>query len=321
MVAKPKIQRSLIDGFVKNVPDNEFLNRVAQMINFEKFRPLLDACYQRVGRAAYDPIVLFKMLLLQMWYRLSDREIVAEAADRLSFRHFLELDICDEMPDDTTLVRFRNRLGENGIFDKLMSIFDEQLIFHNIKIKGGRITIVDATLVQSYSRPKSDAPEFIELRDPGAQVTCRRGKDPLCGYKVHVAMDAKTRIIRQVELTGAAEMEVHHLLVPSGTTELLADKGYHSAENRLKLKESGVIDNIMIRASRGNPLTESQTEHNKNISPSRAKIESKFGEMKLWNRLKRGIYRGIERVWRQVIMTVMAVNIKRLLVICPSATG
>jgi len=321
MTAKPRIQRSLVDGFIRDIPENKFLSRIAQLIDFEKFRSMFDACYERVGRAAYDPIVLFKMLLLQRWYRLSDRQIVAEAADRFSFRRFLDLDICDEMPDDTTLVRFRNRLDENGLFDELMAKFDEQLMCHDIKINGGRMTIVDATLVQSYSRPKSDAPEFIERRDPGAQITFRPGKGPICGYKAHIAMDAKTRIIRQVRVTGATNMEVDHLLIPAGTNELMADKGYHSAKNRRKLKESGIRDSIMHRASRGNPLTSNQQEHNKGISRFRSAIESKFGEMKLWHGLARAIYRGIKRVTRQVIMTVMAVNMKRLVAICPIETG
>jgi len=321
MIATPKIQRSLVDGFITDIPENKFLSQISMLIDFEKFRPMFDACYQRIGRAAYDPIVIFKMLLLQRWYRLSDRQVVAEAADRLSFRRFLNLDICDEMPDDTTLVRFRDRLDKNGLFDKLITKLDEQLSSHNIGINEGRITIVDATLVQSYSRPRSEDPEYIERRDPGAEITFRRDKGPICGYKAHIAMDAKTRIIRQVCVTAATEMEVDHLLVPKGTQEIIADKGYHSAKNRHKLKESGIRDKIMHRASRNNPLTAKQQEQNKVISRFRSVIESKLGEMKLWHGLMRAIYRGIERVRRQVIMTVMAVNIKRLATICASSTG
>jgi len=321
MIAKPNNQNSLLRGFMAKVPENEFLNKIAQIIKFDKFRPMLDECYQSIGRCAYDPVVLLKMLLLQRWYNLSDRAVVAEAADRISFRLFLKLDIDKQPPDDTTLVRFRNRLDENGIYDKLMTKLEKQLADSALKINEGRITIVDATLIEAYTRPKSDDPSHLEQHDPGAGITYRKKKGPICGYKCHAAMDSETRIIRQVEVTGAAEHEVKHLLIPPGTEELMADKGYHSAENRRKLKQRGVRDRIMYRGARAHPLTEQQKAHNRPISRARSAIESKFGEMKRWNGLRRAIYRGIDRVRRQVILTVLAVNMKRLSAILAQSTG
>ena len=305
---------------MKEVPENVFLTNISKIIAFEKFRPMLDECYESIGRCAYDPVVLLKMLLLQRWYNLSDRAVVAEAADRISFRLFLGLDITQQPPDDTTLVRFRNRLDENGIYDKLISKLEKHLADSALKISEGRITIVDATLIEAHTRPKSGDPSYLEQHDPGAEITYRKKKGPVCGYKLHAAMDAETRIIRKIEVTGAAEHEAKHLLIPPGTEELMADKGYHSAENRRKLKEHGVRDRIMYRGARNHPLTERQKAHNRPISRARSAIESKFGEMKRWNRLRRAIYRGINRVRRQVILTVLAVNIKRLSAISAQST-
>lgn len=321
MKAKPKIQGSLLNGFMREIPENVFLVKISKIIDFEEFRRMLDACYQSVGRCAYDPVILLKMLLLQRWYNLSDRAAVAEAADRISFRIFLNLDINKQPPDDTTLVRFRNRLDENGLYDELMRKLEKQIIHSGLKINEGRITIVDATLVEAYTRPRADDPGHLERHDPGAEITNRPKKGPTCGYKTHIAMDAKTRIIRATEVTGAKKMEVNCLLIPPGTEELMADKGYHSAENRRKLKERGIRDSIMHRGARGHPLTERQKEHNRPISHERMTIESKIGEMKRWNGLKRAIYRGIHRVRRQVILTAMAVNMKRLSAILAQSTG
>ena len=133
-------------------------------------------------------------------------------------------------------------------------------------------------------------------------------------------MDAETRIIREVEVTGAAEHEVQHLLILPETEELLADKGYHSAENRRRLEKHSVRDGIMYRGARAHPLSE-QKAHNRAISRARSQIESKFGEMKRWHRFDRAIYCGIDRVRRLVILTVLAVNIKRLLAILDYTTG
>ena len=127
MKAKPKIQGSLLNGFMREIPENVFLVKISKIIDFEEFRRMLDACYQSVGRCAYDPVILLKMLLLQRWYNLSDRAAVAEAADRISFRIFLNLDINKQPPDDTTLVRFRNRLDENGLYDELMRKLEKQI--------------------------------------------------------------------------------------------------------------------------------------------------------------------------------------------------
>ncbi|MGC9316366.1 MAG: IS5 family transposase, partial [bacterium] len=237
------------------------------------------------------------------------------------FRIFLRLDIDKKPPDDTTLVRFRNRLEENGVYDKLMDKFEKQLIDSELRINEGRITIVDATLVVAHTRPKSGDPSHLEKHDPGAEITCRRDKGPICGYKLHAAMDAETRMIRRVELTGAKQMEVNHLLIPPGTVELMADKGYHSAKNRRKLRQLGVCDRIMYRGARAHPLTEEQKAFNRPISVERSAIESKFGEMKRWHRLRRAIYRGLDRVKRQVVLTVLAVNMKRLTTIMAQSTG
>lgn len=321
MKAKPNIQRSFIESFMKEVPENKFLTTINEIVDFEEFRPILDNCYENFGRCAYNPVILLKLLLLQRFYNLSDHAVVVEAADRISFRAFLDIDLMEKLPDDTTLVYFRNRLGKNDIYNKLMTKLEAQIEKHGFHIKEGRITIVDATLVKAHTRPASGDPERLERLDPGARITKQGKKGPVCGYKMHAAMDAETRIIRQVKITSAAENDVKHLLVSPGTKELIADKAYHSAENRRKLKKLGIRDGIMYRGARAHPLTEQQKEHNRPLSHTRSAIESKFGEMKRWHGLGQAIYRGIKRVERQIILTVLAVNMKRLAAICAQSTG
>jgi len=101
---------------MKEIPENEFLATIDKIIDFEEFRSTLDNCYENFGRCAYDPVILLKLLLLERFYNLSDRMVVAEATDRISFRLFLGLELTEKLPDDTTLVRFRNRLEKNVAF-------------------------------------------------------------------------------------------------------------------------------------------------------------------------------------------------------------
>ena len=98
---------------------------------------MLDKCYENIGRGAYDPVILMKILLLQKWYNLSDHAVVAEAADR--------------------------------------------------KVTEGCITIVDATLVEAYTRPKSEDPSHLERLDPGAQITYRRPYADMPAYPIVIS--------------------------------------------------------------------------------------------------------------------------------------
>ena len=93
---------------------------------------------------------------------------------------------------------------------------------------------------------------------------------------------------------------------------MLADKGYCSKNNRDKLRDKTIIDGIMHKRARGKGLDDWQREMNKNISRYRSRIESKFGEMKKWHGLDRAIYYGIDRVKIFIIMTILAVNLKRI---------
>ncbi|GAI05633.1 unnamed protein product, partial [marine sediment metagenome] len=64
---------------------------------------------------------MFKILFLEFYYNLSDVEVVKQLRSNVLFRHFVEIKIEDPLPDDTSLVVFRRRLGEERferIFDK-----------------------------------------------------------------------------------------------------------------------------------------------------------------------------------------------------------
>lgn len=318
MLGAPNTRLSFGDGWLNNLPENEFLEKVKRVIDFDSFREKFKKLYaEGWGRPGYDPVMLFKIVLLQQWYNLSDRSVIAEVSDRISFRRFLGIGFGEPIPDDTTLVRFRNRLEEGGVYNQLITMVEAQLESKGYCLKEGRMTIVDATLVKSHTRPRSCNPDYLKQREPEAETT-RREKKLHCGYKLHMSLDAETELIRAVKLTGSRQNEVNELLnvIPPGTRAIYADKGYHSASNRTALKELDIEDMIMYRAARGHPLTPEKREFNKKVIPIRSAIERKFGELKLWHRLGRAIYWGLNRVYRQVVLAALAVNLKRCVVLC-----
>ena len=65
---------------------------------------MLDAALQRKdishgGRPPFDAVLMFKVLVLQALYNLSDEDTEYQILDRQSFMHFLGLDVHDTVPD------------------------------------------------------------------------------------------------------------------------------------------------------------------------------------------------------------------------------
>lgn len=88
---------------------------------------------------------MFKLLILQQLYNISDEELEYQVSDRLSFMQFLGFGLADEVPDATTVWLFRKQLTEQQLMEALFERFDESLIEHGYAAKGGQI--VDATLI------------------------------------------------------------------------------------------------------------------------------------------------------------------------------
>ena len=86
------------------------------------------------GADAYPPILLFKCMLLQKWFRInSDPELENQINDRLSFKKFLNLSLSKPSPDHSTFSRFRNRLSKNAM-DQINSEILRQFEAKGLKI-------------------------------------------------------------------------------------------------------------------------------------------------------------------------------------------
>ena len=126
------------------------LERLARVVDFELFRPELVAALSRSdrakgGRPPYDAVLMFKILVLQTLYTLSDDQTEYQLRDRLSFMRFCGLDLGDRVPDAKTIWLFREQLTRAGALQKLFDRFDAALNARGYLAMGGQI--VDATLV------------------------------------------------------------------------------------------------------------------------------------------------------------------------------
>ncbi len=152
MIKKNNPQTSFASRQVKNcVAKTSWLQQVNKIINWKPIeRILADIHPARKGRPAFDPVFMFKILLLQQWFNLSDPQAEAQINDRISFKLFLGMDITDTGPDETTICRFRKEIG-----DKAERLLDEinrrQFLEKGIVVRTG--TMMDASFIQAAARP------------------------------------------------------------------------------------------------------------------------------------------------------------------------
>jgi IS5 family transposase len=143
------------------------LEMIDRVVPFESFRAEIKAVVltpakdkkSNAGRKPTDVIVMFRMLVLQSLYNLSDEQVEYQVRDRMSFTRFLRLGIEDHIPDGTTLWLFREMLGKAGLIEKLFERFSQHLEAKGYIARGGQM--VDATIVpvpkQRNSREENEA--------------------------------------------------------------------------------------------------------------------------------------------------------------------
>jgi IS5 family transposase len=199
------------------------LSELNEIIPWEVFRSCLESLRPQdrksnAGRKPIDLLILFKLLILQQLYNLSDEELEYQTHDRASFRRFLGLSAEAEVPDAKTIWLFRKRLMDAGLIEELFEQFEQYLQTAGYEAKGGQI--IDATIipvpVQRNSREENkqikngeipaewkEKPDKLAQKDVDARWTKKNGKS-YYGYKNHINVDVAHGFIRQHSVTDAA---------------------------------------------------------------------------------------------------------------------
>jgi IS5 family transposase len=310
----------------------EELNRV---IPWESFREQLEQIHDKprkskAGRKPIDVIVMFKLLVLQQLYNISDEELEYQVKDRLSFMRFTGLGLEDAVPDATTVWLFRKQLQEQGLVERLFEQFELYLQERGYQAQGGQI--IDATLIpvpkqrinkeeKAHLEVGETPPHWQENRhrlvqkDTDAEWTKKNDKSYF-GYKNHISIDVKHGFIRRYAVTGAAVHDSQQLTAvldgDNESDEVWADSAYRSVAIEGLLAALNFISHIHERAYRNRPLSEEQQEANRERSQTRAKVEHVFGAwvMQLGGKLLRSI--GLERAKVNLGLKNLTYNFIRL---------
>lgn len=294
------------------------LDRLDELVKWYRFEKVLAKLRQEgPGRPGYRPVLMFKALLLQSLYGLSDAELEEALCDRLSFRRFVGLGLEDETPDHTTLCRFRNGLVAAGLLEKLFGELDRQLEQAGVILKRG--TMLDATLIETTVRPPGDERPSV---DPDARLTARKGqRGTTFGYKAHLGVDEGSGIIRAVITTPANVNDTVPAdeLIRGDETVVWGDAAYHTHRREAALKARGVKARLCRRPNKHHPeLPPRLKRYNQLIARRRAAVETTFATLKRRMGLSAIRYVGLTKASGQVLMAAMAFNLRRWATLSPA---
>ncbi len=334
--------------YLRVVPRDHFLVQLNQVVDWESFVPLLLPAYPglgEVGNAPYNPVALLKMLVLAHLYKLSERQTEEFVNFNLPAKEFIGLAVDVAAPDHSTLSIFKSRLLECGLWKQFEQINDA--VLHQAEEAGiqlGKIQVVDS--VHTVADVDNDADRKRQgrgksPRDPQAQLvkkgkhsvtqpdgTAKMEEQQYLGYKSHMSLNAETGLITSlVPTVGSApdNKPFPKLLAHDESLEVDAeiysgDKAYDDTDLHYRLWEKGKHSALRLKRTRtgkkdGNKevwLKLEQTPEYQAGLKERYKIERKFGEAKRWHGFGRCRYLGLARYGIQAFLTVLALNLKRI---------
>lgn len=282
----------------------EFFEAVDDLVNWQPIIYRIEKLYDKeTGRPGFSALLMFKSLLLAQWYGLSDPELEDCLKDRISFKKFVGLQMEDNVPDETTICRFRNRLTEKNLLAKLFKILNQQLETKGIFVQKG--SLIDASIVNAGKGTK-------KTRDQEATWT-KKGKKSYFGYKAHQSMDMSSGLINNLEMTTAKipDCEVWDSLLHGKERALFADKGYYDQGYKRVLRAQNIYCGILDKNTTKRKLSSKQKKRNKRNSRLRSPVERFFAVIKDQYKYIRARYRGLKKNMEHLFALGIAFNLER----------
>jgi IS5 family transposase len=325
------------------------LEKLTAVLPWEVFQKPLSKALKRSdgargGRPPFDPILMFKIMVLQALYSLSDDQAEFQIQDRLSFMRFLGLGLGDRVPDAKTIWLFREHLTQASAVENLFARFDRHLAKSGYLAKGGQI--VDATIIAAPRQRNTDEekaelkagkvpdewkakPAKLRQKDRDARWTVKFSKAkvrdegkpqqrdiaiPTFGYKNHAGIDRSHGFIRGWKVTHAAAYDgaqLRNVLDRKNTgSTVWADTAYRSKKNEAWLDRNGYISDIHHKKPKGRPMSEATSRANGRRSKIRSLVEHVFARQKAQMKLfVRTI--GLARATTKIGIANLAYNLMR----------
>jgi IS5 family transposase len=274
------------------------LVKLNEVVNWDLFRNDLQQIRDKdrksnAGRKPFDVVLMFKVLILQSLYNLSDDQTEFQVRDRLSFMRFLGLSLGNAVPDAKTIWLFREQLTEAGMIKPLFDRFDVFLRENGFSARKGQI--IDASIIpaprQRNSREENQQIKDGQIpdtwsenkkcqKDTDARWTQKNGKNHY-GYKNHIDVDVEHKLIRDYEVTDASvhDSQVFEDLLDetNSSRDVWADSAYRSLAKLKELAKRHFREHLQRKGCRHKALSEREKRGNHTRSKIRSRIEHIFG--------------------------------------------
>lgn len=316
---------------MREIGEKDPLARLHDVVDWEAFRgPIEKAVVPESkgpgGRPRFDALIMFKTLVLQRLYHLSDAQTEFMIRDRLSFMRFIGVDFHETIPDEKTIWRFREELIAGRVMDQLWKAFDGEL--KRLGVQTSRGKIVDASIVESTSKPRKKSrdgeseepaeepnPHRERQIDGEARSTMKR-KRWYFGYKNHIKIDVGTKLIVADAVTDAAVHDRKMLPVllsdEDKDCEVYCDKGYAGFGPKAEVIAVEATPRIMHKGKRNKPVTAEQKAENKQWAKIRSRVEHVFGDQHTGMHLTKIRTRRKSRAEFTIRLNNLAYNLRRL---------
>ncbi len=276
------------------------LKALNAVIDWSVFEPILEKGLAKdkksnAGRPGFDPLLMFKVLILQSLYNLADGQTEFQIRDRFTFLRFLGLTPESRIPDEKTIWLFRESVKARGLQGELFETFTRFLEGQGFAAQ--RSTVIDARIVevpkQRNTRSENatikeglmptdweDKPAKKVQKDIEARWTQKRAKN-YYGYKNHISIDIKHKFIRRFEVT-AAHVHDSQCFEPlldrrNSARTVYADSAYRSEKHERLLKRKRFTSRVHHRVWKDQTLTQREQRENRTRSRIRARVEHVFG--------------------------------------------
>lgn len=287
------------------------------LINWKSIEQHITQIHSKTrGERAWQSLMMFKILLLQSWYNLSDPATEKQLARDLLFRRFIDLSLSESVPDHRSIWWFGNSLQNQGLYEFLLSEINNQLVQRGLVNLSGEVSIIDASVIQAQRNRPNRNKNDENTQDPEAGYNVKTASDgkqkTTYGFKVHMNVDENGFIKKnQMSAGNLHDSQVFESLLTGNEHQVYADSAYKSHAHDQLLASKKITNKVLERAYRNKALTEQQKEHNRYASQIRSVIERTFWVLKKYYGLAQARYLGIARNSARVSMMCMVHNIRR----------
>jgi len=279
------------------------LEAISKVIDFEMFRSTIEDKLlntnkkSNAGAKPFDVVMMFKIIILQRYYGLWDKQVEYQILDRTSFKNFLGLETGDKVPDEKTVWLFRENLTNTGVIEELFYQFisyleSKGLIFNEGKLVDASFTVAPRQRNTREENQKIKDGEGTELwndnphkkrhKDIDGRWT-KKNNETFYGYKNHAKVDTKSKFIKKFVVTDASVHDSQALdpLLDEedANQDLYGDSAYTGEEQEDTITKYKMINKVNEKGYRNKPLTEEQKLSNRQKSKTRARVEHVFGFM------------------------------------------